>query len=192
VDEGGDLALTQAECAGGLRVEDPLNHLHLDEVVAGSHRPELALPARAGALRDRTRVRTRQAAAGLGALEVIGRPDPVPFDEGSCPLPQHPVELRAAHLESPVPTHPGGNRARDLVHQRRPSFAQLRFVERQGQQPHTAVDVVADAAWRDHSVRRLGRGDPANGKAVALVDVGHRQRRPRHAGERADVLELLQ
>ena len=44
-----------------------------------------------------------------------------------------------------------------------------------GQQPHPAVDVVADRSGRNDAARQLGGGDPADREAVALVHVRHHQ-----------------
>ena len=64
--------------------------------------------------------------------------------------------------------------------------------ERGGQQAHAAVDVEAHAARRDHPGARVGGGHAADGETVALVDVGHGERRPDDAGQEGDVDSLLE
>ena len=91
-----------------------------------------------------------------------------------------------------VPSRAGRDRARELVHERLAPRPQLFLLERQHEQAHAAVDVVADAARRDHAVGWLGRRDAADREAVALVDVRHRQRRADDPGQRGHVLELLE
>ena len=179
------------QARGGGRVVNVRDALHLDEVVAGADRAELAGAALLGALRDRCRVGPGQAAARLGALEVVRRPDPS-LDERPRPLAQHAVEVGAPEAQLPVLAHAGRHRARELVDERLPAPVQLRLGERQREQADAAVDVVADAAGGDDAVRRLERGDAADREAVALVDVRHRQRGPDDAGQRGDVRELLE
>ena len=58
------------------------------------------------------------------------------------------------------------------------------------QQANAAVDVEPDAAGRDDAFLGVHRGDPADGKAVAPVHVGHGQRVPDDAGQVRDVDEL--
>ena len=60
------------------------------------------------------------------------------------------------------------------------------------QQPHAAVDVVADAAGADDAVLDVGGDDAADREPVALVDVGHRERRLDDAREGRAVRHLLQ
>jgi len=76
VDQHGDLALAQAECTCGVRVEDPLDHLHLDEVVTRSHRSQLPRP----------RVRARSETAA-GSAPGRRPPDSVRSRSSAVPIP---------------------------------------------------------------------------------------------------------
>ena len=76
--------------------------------------------------------------------------------------------------------------------ERLPPVAELAFAERESEQADATVDVVAHAAGGDDAVGQLHRRHAADGKAVALVDVGHRQNGFDDAGERRDVDELRQ
>jgi len=78
------------------------------------------------------------------------------------------------------------------VYERFLATAELPSGQRQGEQPDAAVDVVADPAGRDHAVGQLRRGHGADGEAVALVDVRHRDRGLDDAGQGGDVLELCE
>ena len=44
------------------------------------------------------------------------------------------------------------------------------------QQAHATVDIVPNTARRDNTVGKLGGHHAADGEAIALVHVGHRQR----------------
>jgi hypothetical protein len=78
------------------------------------------------------------------------------------------------------------------VHERFPLLPKLALRQRKREQAHAAVDVVADASRRDDAVRELARGHAADGEAVALVGIRHRQRRLDDPGQRRDVLGLAE
>jgi hypothetical protein len=186
MDEDGDLALAEAVCQGRAVVDDPLDPLQLDEVVPRAHRPELPGAALTGPLGDGRGIGARQAAAGLGALEVVlCRPD------AGAPA-QHLVELRISPAVAPLLADPGRDGTRDLVHQRLPAPRKLVRRQRERKQADAAVDVVANAPWGDDAVGELHRRDAADWEPVALVGIGHRERRPSDTRQRGDVLELLE
>ena len=133
-----------------------------------------------------------ETAVGLRAVEIVLVADAALSHQERRPLDEQPVEARSLEVQRAALAGPGRDRARDLVDERLDPSAELACVERQCQQPHPAVDVVPDAARRDHAVGELGRGDPTDRKAVSLMDVGHRERRIDDPGERGDVLQLLQ
>ena len=103
------------------------------------------------------------------------------------------VELAAARASAaracPVPAGIAREISCTSGSRRSPSSA---AEQRQDEQPHAAVDVVADPARRDDAVRELHRRDAADREAVALVDVRHRERRVDDPRQRGDVLELLE
>ena len=70
----------------------------------------------------------------------------------------------------------------------------LDLVQRQvrAHQPHAAIDVVADAAGRDHApFGRIGRADAADAEAVAPMDVGHGEAGHLDARQKGHVGHLL-
>jgi hypothetical protein len=73
-----------------------------------------------------------------------------------------------------------------------PVADELVVLDRQSEQAHPAVDVVADSSGRDHAVIDRRRGYAPDREAVALVDVRHRQRGIDDAGQRGDVRQLLE
>ena len=71
VHEHRDLARLEPVCIGSGGVEDLVDALHLDEVVAGAHRPELSRAALPSALRYRGRVLAFEPPLRLRALDVL-------------------------------------------------------------------------------------------------------------------------
>jgi hypothetical protein len=121
VDEHRHLPLPQAVRSRG-PVEDLVDPLHLDEVVAGAHRPELPAAALLRALRHRAPIRTFEPPARLRALDILR-----PLRENTAAVTQHALEVDRL---SALAAHAGRNRARDLVHKRRPPRSELADVER--------------------------------------------------------------
>ena len=193
VDQDRDLALAQAELLRGRAVDQLLDALDLDEVVARADRAELAGAPLARPRRDVPGVGALEAALGLGRADVVVAADPALLDEPPRPLLEHRVELGAAQRERPALARAGGHAPRDRLDERAAAAGvELAVRERGREQPHAAVDVVADAAGGDDAVRRRGRGQAADREAVALVDVGHRDRGLDDPRQRRDVLQLLE
>ena len=70
VDHDADHVLFQAHDRGRLLVEDVIDDLHLEEVVAGAQRAALVRAALEGAVADGIRVGAVEPALGLGVLDV--------------------------------------------------------------------------------------------------------------------------
>jgi hypothetical protein len=70
-----------------------------------------------------------------------------------------------------------------------PNFRKLRAAS---EEPHAAIDVVADAARRNHSVGRARGHDTSDGKSISLVDIGHCEGGFLHTWERRGVDQLVQ
>ena len=70
-----------------------------------------------------------------------------------------------------------------------PNFGKSRAAS---EQPHAAIDVVADAARRNDAVGRARGHDTSDGKSISLVDVGHCEGGFLHAWERRGVDQLVQ
>ena len=191
MDQHGQASLAQPEGLRAGRIEDALDPLQLDEVVPCTERSELARPASVRTLGDHRRVGARQAAARLGAIEVLLATEPT-GDQSARPVREHLVQLLARQPERPVLSRTRRDRPRELVNERLAPLPKLDFRQGQDEQANPAVDVVADAARRDDPVRQRRRRDPADREPVALVDVGHRERRLDHSRQRRDVRELLQ
>ena len=172
-------------------IEDVLDALQLDEVVARTESAELTGAAVVRPCRDGGGIGSREASSGLGAFQVVLGPDPA-ADEDARPEAQNVVQHPARESKRAVPAGAGRNRPRDLVHEPFATPTELVLRQRQDEQPDAAVDVVADAAGRDDPVGERRRGDASHREAVALVDIGHRERSPDDARQRGDVLQLLE
>ena len=182
----------EPERLGGLLVEHRVDALQLDEVVARADRPELTGAPLAGPLGDGGGVGARQAATRLGGLQVVVRADAVLIDERARALRQQPVERRGLEPQAAAPAGARRDPAGDLVHERLATVAELVGLQAEREQPHAAVDVVADPARRDDAVRHGRRDHAAHREAVPLVDVRHRERRVDDPGQCRRVLQLLE
>src|SRR5918995_881251 len=186
VDQHRHLIVAKPVDLGRGRVENALNALKLDEVVARAHRPELAGTPVARSVRNRGRVGAGEAAAGLGAVEILRAA------ERPRPLPEHGVDLRTPAGTAFRLAGAGRNGTGDLVHERLPPAAEVGLGQRQGEQAHPPVDVGADAPPRDDTLGEVGGGDAADREAVTLMYVRHCERRlddPRQGGHVLDLLE---
>ena len=190
MDQDGDLPGAEPEASGGVRSRSASTTCTStkwlpEPIVPSCPRAALAraLGHRAGSapssrpsdsVRSRSSERTRGRRARAGPREARGR-----------------ARGRAARAR-PACRRRRERAARDLVDERLAAVAELGLGQRQGEQPHAAVDVVADPAGRDDAVGQLGGGDPADREPVALVDVRHREGRADDARQGGDVLELLE
>src|SRR5262249_31080825 len=163
MDEHGDLAIGEAERIRRGCIENAVDGLHLDEMVSRAHRPELSRASLPGPLRDRGRICAVEAPYGLGALDVLRS-----LRDGATAVAKHVVDVDAL---ATFASGTGGDRARQLVHEPFATLAEVVDRERQREQADAAVDVVADTAGRDDAVGKLGCREPADGKAVPLVDI---------------------
>jgi hypothetical protein len=113
--------------ASSVLVEDAGDPLELDEVVAGTHRPQLVGAPLVRSLRDRDGIGAGKAAAGLGALEVVPAPEPprAVLEDG--------VERDTAAASALRLAGARGNGARDLVYERFAPAAKLALGQRQGE-----------------------------------------------------------
>src|SRR5437016_5298526 len=88
MDEDGDLTLAQPVRGGRIRIEDALDPLHLDKVVAGAHRAELSRAPELGPLGDRRGIGTVEPPFGLRSLDVVGA-----LGDDAGAVSQHRVEI---------------------------------------------------------------------------------------------------
>ncbi len=191
MDHDGDPAGGQAEDARGAGVVDLVHHLHFDEVVPGAERADLAAAALVGARADGVRVGALDAAAALGALQVLGPAEAPAHDPGAA-LGDDAALLGVGEPDRAGGADAGGDIAEHRADERLHAAGHRLLVQVRPQHAHAAVDVVPDSAGRNHAaLGRVGRGDAADGKTVAPVDVRHRQGGRLDPRQEGDVRHLL-
>ena len=124
---------------------------------------------------------SRSPGGGPAALGQVGRA-----------FGQQAAEFLAVEQIRAARAHAGRNAAEERVHQLADPRLTSATREIGAHQPHAAVDVVADAAGRDHAAfGRIGGRDAADAEAVAPVDVGHGQAGHLNARQKGHVGHLL-
>jgi hypothetical protein len=164
--------------------------LELEEVVASAERAELVLAALLCPVGDAVGDGFLEVPAGFDPFEIVLVAEPH-RDGGARATGQDVVHGLGSELHATVPTEAGGDRAHQLVHHTL-KVAELRACASRREQAHPAVDVEADPARRDDPVGQRRGGDPPDGKAVALVHVGHAEDAAHDARKHGDVEELLE
>jgi len=144
VDHHRDPARVQPESRGGRRVVQAVDHLDLQEVVAGPQAADLAQPAVAGSLADLAGVGVGDDAGVLAVLQVAGHAK-APIDRIPGAARQHVVQLgRAAQPPHRPPAQPTRDPGVQRVHERLQPTGQVGLIQVGQQQPHPAGDVEAD------------------------------------------------
>ena len=110
---------------GGLFVEDFIDHLDFEKMVARAERAALVAAALQGTLADGIGLGAFDAAAGLGVFEVAGR-GPAARGQIARPFGQQAAKFLAAEQVWPAGAHAGGNAAKQGLHQRRTAAARPR------------------------------------------------------------------
>src|SRR5579875_4120436 len=167
VDEHGDLTrMPRPEdgCRG--RVEDLIDALHFEEVIARAESAKLLEPACTGLLAHRIRRGTGDRALRLDARKIL-RPAEPPRDRPGSPMREHLVQIRLGQPKPPAGANARGHVLEKTVRKRPEVRRDLLVGERRGEQPDPAVDVVSYAARRDHAIVEPHGGHAANRKAVA-------------------------
>ena len=175
VDHDADLAGLEAEGRGGVFVIDLRNDLDLEEMVSRAERPELIPAPLQRPVAHLLRIGPRHRPPVLRRLQIR---------LGAVPVPDRPGRA----LREDLPLLPGGkfqgapgaDAGGDVLIQGRDegdqTVADVLPAQTGGQQAAAAVDIVTDAAGRDDPLLHCEGRDPADGKAVPPVHVGHRER----------------
>jgi len=144
VDHDDHLPRLDAQGGGRVAVEDLLDDLHLEEVIAGAQGAHLVLSPFEGALADRVRVGAGQAAPVLHRIQISGGTIAV-FYGPAGPLGENLLFFAARQPQGPFRAHARGHMLEqggdDLLHLR----ADLLRVEVGRHQATAAVDVVPQA-----------------------------------------------
>ena len=152
---------------------------------------ELAAATLARPVRDLAGVGPVEAAARLDSLEVVGHTVP-PLDRPRGAARQDLVQRPRVERQRAARADARRDRRVERVHQAFHPGGDVGGVNRALHEAHAAVDVEPDRAGADDAVRGVGRHDAADGQAVALVDVRHRERRSDDPGEGGAVGQLLE
>ena len=117
MDHHADQVLFQPHRAGGRLVDNLVDDLHFQKMVARAERAALIAAALEGPVAHVIGLGVGQAAAGLGVLEVAGR-GPAAGGQVRRPFGQQTAQFLAAEQVRPARAHAGGNAAEEGVHQR--------------------------------------------------------------------------
>lgn len=153
-------------------------------MVAGAEGAQLGTAALAGMPADGRRVRAGERAPFFRALQVLAGAVAALHRE-ACPAHHHLIQLLGVEANGAALAHPAGDVLEQGIHQ----FLQVRpqFVRRDlaDQDAHAAVNIIPGGARRDDAVRMSCGDHPTDGRAVALVNIGHGQgvaHNPRQGG----------
>jgi len=160
------LAHLEAISPRRLRIIDLLYTVDLQEVIAGAQSAHLIQAPLASASAECTCAGVGKLSAILRAFEVLGHAIALRNRPG-CTLMKHTLELRRGELQRAGGANPTGHVLVERCHQPIHVGSQSLCLNAGAQQPHAAVDVIADSAGGHHT---------ADGKAIALMHVWHRQR----------------
>ena len=175
----------------GVRLKNLVDDIHLDEVIACTQRANLLTPALPGTIADLAGIGAVQPPALLGVNEVgLGCKAPLLGPVGA--LTQNGVQFVDRGMDDPFAAYAAWAVAVQQGCQRIEIRLCRRRLDLRGEQPNTAVDVVADSTRRDHAVWMGCRRHATDRKAIALVHIGHDHHWADQAGQRCGVDSLLQ
>ena len=192
VDDHRDGVQLQTEDAGRDLVVN-LGHVpDLHEVVARAERSELAAPPLQGPIGNQIGPRSGEAPSLLDVVQVGGAAEP-PRHRPAGALRQHLPELPDLQPQVfPLGADAGRNIVEQPLHQLLHPGLEGFPAQAGAQEPDPAIDVIADSSGRNHAVLGIEGGDSADGKAVAPVNIRHREGGPDDARQVGHVDHLLQ
>jgi len=187
-----DLPGKQPQDLGRRPVDDGVDDLNFQEMVAGTQGAELVAAALQGPLRQQVGIGAVNASALLDMPEILLPAQTAAHHPGGS-FAQHLVLF--GHGQAQIATM-GTDPRRDVAQQCIGQFRQARpnvcHLQLRSQQAHAAIDIVTYPPGGNHPLVRIEGGDTADGKSVAPMDVGHTQGRPDDARQHGDVAYLLQ
>ncbi|MEX2549405.1 MAG: hypothetical protein WD638_04200 [Nitriliruptoraceae bacterium] len=169
------LAGVEPEPLRRVGIIDPIDGLHLDEVVPGAEAADLPDPASASPVADPCRIRVGDHPAVLAPLEVPRFP--VSLRDGVGGSSHQDLVQLALIREVPgaALAHPPHDPPVEFVTEPGDPVAEVAFLERGRKEPHAAGDVEADPARGDGPTGIHVRGGHApDRETVTPVHVGHR------------------
>lgn len=189
IDHDDNLVRGQVEVGSSFFIKDLVYHGDLYEVVASPQGGELVHPG-LGLLAAGRKISPGQAAPLFDSFQV--------FFGGQAQLDQVGHALFRNFLEVAVQFIPalGANAGGDELfdgHQELLDIpgAQVPPAEAGGKEPDTAVDIHAHGPGRDHPFGIADGQDPADGKAITGMDVGHAENIFINPGQSGGIGQLL-
>ena len=173
------------------RIEDLVDGLQLEKVIARAQRAELAGAALLGTRRNGARIGAWHRPGLLGNFKVLG-PAVSLVDGPGRAAAKHSIHRLVRQSDAALGPHARGHGAEERIQDLVKPRTKVRLREVRADEPHSTVDVKTDAARRYHPVAHVGRRHAADRKPVAPMHVGHGQRVPDDAGQERDVRQLLQ
>ena len=190
VDGDRDLPLPEAEGLGGGLVEDVLDHIQLEEVVARSEGPQLGEPPLAGLVADLGGIGIGHVAVLLGRIEVL-LPAVAVLHGPFGAVHEDVLQLLVSDLREALGAESRRDVPVELVHEVVLPVADVLEGEVGLDETDSAVDIESYASGGDRSRVGVHGGDPSDGESVSPVDVRHGHRAPDDPGEAGDVGGLL-
>ena len=126
---------------------------------------------------------------GVGDIFLAGK---ALFQCPAAAVDQDVIQFGLVEMQVALHTHAARHVAVKRIGQTIDMWSQFRGVQMGREQANAAVDIIADAAGRDHPARQPGGHHATDREAVALVNIGHRQRLADHAGQGRRVDQLFQ
>ena len=191
MDADHDLALAQAEGRRRQRIENRVDLLHFEVMIAGAERAHFVALAVLGLIGHRPRIGAGHAAVFLDARQIL-RPPVAAIHRPARAAGQHGVQLGGVQVQSAALAEPGRDGLEQRLDQRCLDRLQLGAAEPGMQHAHATGDIEADATGRHHAaVGRIEGGHAADRKAIARVRIRQGIGGLDDAGQAGDVADLL-
>ncbi len=191
VDHHRDLAGVQSKDRCSSCVEQPIDHLHLEEMIPGSKGSQLVGAPSPRPLRKLARVRTGQAAALLGGEQIVRRAVP----DGNSPLgapQQHMTELVVPEALPGMSSHAARYGVEQGVRKSIRNRSHVAVGQVGAEQPDAAVDIEADPARADDALIHGKGRHAADREAIPPMQVRHAERGPHDPRQGGNVGHLAQ
>ena len=190
VHDHGDLVRKQTQAVGETLVVDFLNKADLHEVVAAAQRAKLRTTALHRPGTHRARIRALQLPRLFDLVQIL-RCAVAVANRPVGTFNQNGFQLLVLELQSSRGTHSAGHVVEKGRHHVADFVANLADFQIRAQQPHPAVDVVANTSRRNDPSVHVERGHSSDRKPVPPVNVRHGQRVLLDSGEGRHVRHLL-
>src|SRR6476660_2051595 len=145
MNEQDDFAYCQVEPRRRGRVEDLVDILHFEKMISGAERPKLRLTPQFRARADRVGIRSGNASAFFGVVEVCFRSHAM-FDCPARTFFEDLIQIAVRYAEPARLAGPGRNIAKELMHELAQSGFDIFYSKGTAQQANAAIDIEPYAA----------------------------------------------